>query len=313
MLADQAAAQERVDTVSLRFNWPVGMTARVEQEIFRKDSSFSKTDSSISAYSQRLRVLEHPKGFLIRHDSMVMPGLDLAAQDTSTYAQQVLRNVVNLTPSYVVNGEGEFVELTEVERLQAAMDTLFAPMLDTIGRKSAELRAMLEKMISEEVLTSTAAESWNTMVGTWAGADWEVGAVYELDSEEQSPIIPGLMVPFHYEFGVVERVPCREGGKEDECVELIMVSTPDMAATREFVMKLVEQLAGDKDLSELATALETMEVENVITLITQPETLIPYYVSTEKHARMTIPPGASEPAGHSYRYERRALRFHYDS
>jgi hypothetical protein len=314
MIAGQTAGQESVDTVSLRFNWPAGLTGRVVQEIFRSDSSARKHDSTVFTYSHRLRVLEHPRGLLVRYDSMVVPGLDEVAKDAaSAFAQQLLRNITSLTPSYVVNREGEFLEVAEIKRLHAAMDSLFAPMLEEIEQESAQARSLIQGLMSEQVLTNSAAEAWNAMVGTWVGADWEVGAAYEYESEAPSPIMPGVMIPFHYEFGAVERVPCREGGEEDECVHLVMVSTPDMDATREVLKKFVEQLAGEKDMGEFVAAIETMQLENVVTVITNPQTLVPYHVATERHIRLTTPAiDAESPAGENYRYERHVQTFHWE-
>src|SRR5687768_7294280 len=60
---------QSVDSVSLRFAWPIGMSARVEQEWTRVQESPEKRDSTYVRSTYRLQALPHPSGRLIQVDS----------------------------------------------------------------------------------------------------------------------------------------------------------------------------------------------------------------------------------------------------
>lgn len=305
-------SQEVVDTVSLRFDWPVGLTAHVEQEWFREKSIGTGVDSVLVASKHRMQVLAHPNGRLIRTDSMVIPQLEAARNDSNAFIQRMFSQLGVLTPSYVVNTQGEFVELADVARMKAAVDSLFAPVLEQLGSLPPQAKALFESILSEQTLTASAAQEWNAMVGTWVGADWEVGAVYEYDADEPSPVLPGLVLPMHYQFSAVERVPCTEDAEALECAELRMTSTPDPAAMREAVKKILGQMGATQDGGEVLSALESMEVETELTVVTNPATLLPYLVVQEKRVSVQVPTSATEAGGTSGQYERRIARYHYD-
>lgn len=303
-------AQERADTVSLRFDWPVGLTARVEQQWLKEKSSPSRTDSILVVSSFRMRVDAHPRGRLISIDSMSIPQLSAGA-DSNEFVQQLVNQLGVLMPSYVVNNEGEFVEVADIARMKSAVDSLLAPMLRSMSELSPQAHAFIRSMISEQTLTASAAQEWNAMVGTWVGADWEVGAVYEVEAEEASPIMPGLVIPMHYQFSAVERIPCTEADTSLACTELRMVSTPDPEATKAAVQKLFGQL-GVSEGEEVLTAFESMEVENELTVIANPATLVPYLVVREKRVRVRTGGSSAESGEEGTQYERKISRFHYD-
>ena len=311
LIGSASQAQERIDTVSLRFDWPVGLTGRVEQEWFREKITPERADSLHFVSSWRMQVLPHSKGLLIRSDSVVVPQFEGATSDTTEMVQRLLTQLGALAPSYVVGSEGEFIEVADVARMKAAMDTVFAPILAQMGEMPPRAKALFQSMLSEETLTASAAQEWNALVGTWVGADWELGAVYEYEAMEPSPLLPGLVVPMRYQFSATKRIPCTDLEGSPECVELFMLSSPDPDSARSLARKLIEQMGIGAEGDELIEAFESMEVEHELIVVAEPKTLLPYLVVKEKRVRVRIPEAPTQKAGESSQLDRRLYRFYY--
>lgn len=50
------------------------------------------------------------------------------------------------------------------------------------------------------------------------GFSGKIGQMMEVDTEEPSPLTPGLMIPMRASFGPLHRVPCEPGRAPDSCV-----------------------------------------------------------------------------------------------
>jgi hypothetical protein len=71
-------------------------------------------------------------------------------------------------------------------------------------------------------------------------------------------------------------------------------------------------MGASQDGGEVLSALESMEVETELTVVTHPKTLLPYLVVQEKRVSVHVPSSAAEAGGTSGQYERRIARYHYD-
>ena len=133
---------------------------------------------------------------------------------------------------------------------------------------------MVDQMLSEQVLFTKIQEQWNAMVGTWIGADFEIGADYVLEQEVPSPVLPQLSVPMYYRYSAAERTYCVEGGPEDACVLLIMESRPDEERLAELLVRFVDRIA--EGVAEPNVAFTELHQESSILLVADPDTLLPY-------------------------------------
>jgi len=311
-LAHPAFAQAKADSVSLRFAWPIGMTARVDQEWTRMQVGPQRNDSVTVRSRYRLTVAAHPKGRLIQSDSFAITSLPAAASNRragDVDPQQFLARLGSVQPSYVVTTDGEFVGLEGVERTKRMLDSLFAPMMREMADAPAELKALMQSVTSPQTLTATAAQEWNALAGTWVGADWVVGEAYEASSEEPSPMIPGLKVPMRHEFSAAERVPCREGEPAKRCIRLEMISEPDSAALRKVMTDFMAKVA-PKD-ANVAAAFQSMRVANELTVVADPRDLRPYAMALVKTVEVQGAGGPNEPAGRTRRVDIRTARYRY--
>jgi hypothetical protein len=133
---------------------------------------------------------------------------------------------------------------------------------------------------SDEVLSAQAAQEWNALVGSWAGVEFEVGQAYVNSLEEPVPIFQGATVRFDYEMGILRRMSCDSvaAPKARDCVEIQMVSRPDTAAMRQLIERFTTSVVPD-----MANIVFTdFNIENVVTLVARPETLLPVFLSISK-------------------------------
>ena len=311
-LTQPALGQAKADSVSLRFAWPVGMTASVDQEWTRMQFGPVRNDSFTVRSRWRLTVSAHTKGRLIQYDQFAITSLPPAAPNRRAGdidPQQLLARLGSVQPSYIVSAEGEFLAIEGVERPKRVLDSLLAPLLREMAGAPPALKTLMENATSVQALTAAAEQDWNAVAGTWVGADWEVGAAYELSSEEPSPMIPGFKVPMRMEFSAAERVPCTERETARRCIRLEMISEPDSAALRKVVTDFVAKLA-PKDVN-LAEAFASMRVANELTVVADPRDLRPYFVELAKAVEIQTAGGPNEPAGRTRRVDIRTARYTY--
>lgn len=108
------------------------------------------------------------------------------------------------------------------------------------------------------------AEQWKRLAGFWRGAELELGAVYQLETELASPGADGRVVPMLVEFGASAWVPCTPEVTTAECIELVFRAYPDPDR--------VGDRANDEGLAS----------EKTITLIARAEDLVPYSLATRE-------------------------------
>lgn len=275
--APAAAPAATPDTVRLRFDWPVGMTASVDQVWMRTRTTGARTDTIRLPSTYRLQVLKHPKGRLVRTDQFSMPPLAGPAGGQQEAAQRLGASIAGMQPSFVVSDSGEFVQVEDVARMKAVLDSIVAPLLKDMAGAPPQLRNFMATVTSEEALSASAAQEWNALAGTWVGAEWELGEVYESRVDEPIAILPGLEVPVLYHFSATERVPCEDGAPPGGCIALEMRSSPDSAGMRALVERVIREMAGDQG-KEIAGMLGSMRVENELSVVAEARTLRPYSV-----------------------------------
>jgi hypothetical protein len=203
-----------------------------------------------------------------------------------------LHRLSAVEPSYVVDSTGNLVRVKGIAQLRTQVQSLMAPGGDSLETAPVEVQAMLETALSEPALTDRARQEWDLVVGMWAGSDLEPGALYQMESEEPIPLLAGTSVPMEFQFQVSEPRSCTEAMDSPSCVELEMVSTPDPEAVRRVVGDLLGKIARAGQ-----PQVERLVLENRVTLLAEPATLLPYRLRVEKRVTgsMRTGDGASQP------------------
>lgn len=283
--AQAAVRSAAADTARLTFRWPATVSARVNAHRYRERHNGGKHDTTELQLSYRMTAQRGTDGYVVRfHDFRLPEGpRGAAAQQVAS----VVEHAGALVPSYRVNAQGEFTGLESAEALRAWIDSALAKVIAKDGPTPPQLKQLMSTMTSNEVLAASAAQDWNALVGTWTGAELEVGEAYASEGEEPVPIFQNATVKFEYEFGVLRRMSCDSVAAPTarDCVELQMVSKPDTAAMRELLQRFMGSLLPDvaKDMGFM-----DFNVENVVTLIARPETLLPISLVVSKEVTGTV-------------------------
>lgn len=289
----QAPTRPHAEVVTLDFDWPVGMRADVDLVKMRIAGSEQMADSSRIRVTYEMAVEDHPEGRLIHYSGFSVPGLAAPVG----LEQRMLQVASSVVPSYVVSEEGLLLHVHELAELRA---DIVGWMRDEVGGEDmGGFEAILDQLLTEETLHMLAAEEWGMLVSAWAGAEFEIGAAYELYAEEPVPLLGNAMVPFHYELGASGRVSCRDGGSDRDCVELILRSRPDPdefgPRLDAFLREMLESAVDGGELPPIS--YDDFEVRNEIVLIAEPDGLIPHMLTSTRIAEMVIDVGGMRQVG----------------
>lgn len=309
--ATKPAAPVKPDSVKLRFGWTAGTTAIVESGMTRLRETNGKRDSSMLAVRYRLLVQPHVDGMVVRSDSFSAPGLPAPAGDTAAMVQRIIEQLGAGSASFVVGADGEFKRLEDAAATKAKFDSAVAPFMREMKDAPPQLRGLMAQMTSPEVLTANASREWNVLVGTWSGADWVIGEVYEAQVEEPIPVMPGVTMPMLYQFSAAGRVAC-DGAERGPrgCVELRMVVVPDSAGMRTFFKELTSRLAPQM-AEQMTQLIGGMRTETEVVVVAEPATLRPHFMSQVQRVEVRAKEGPGAAPTVSTQEKSRWVRYRY--
>ncbi len=271
-------------SVNLAFSWEPGLEATVSTTKTRlRDAGEQTKRSATSSYAIRVAADGEDLRIQFSDPSFEMSG-DLEALPAQARAQ-LAAQIAELMPDYVVKKSGEFSRIHDLpayqKRLEVFIDELMPKDIDP--GLLAQFRAIFT---SEGFLTGKAAEQWNTIVGVWAGAEFEFGEVYGYSNREPIPAFPGELILMNYEFSAKRLVPCRRAGKDRQCAEVEMRSTTDPEDTKKLIESMLSRLAGGE--MPPIPPFKTLEVMNTIHLVTEPDGLVPHAYTVTRTMQGTI-------------------------
>jgi len=297
----------RRETLALRFDWPVGLTAFVETERSTRTTGPLGPSSTTVRMSYRIGVEEAQDGRLIRYG-------DIRAEDPDNgqiypldeLPEPLASQFIALFPSYVVSDEGRLVRLEGVEPLIEEARRKLESRLAELPPESADARMLAASGVSEERLLAAAREHWDQLAGAWSGTSLVVGESYRRKHRLLVPALGGLRIVSTTELSVGQRIPCGEETTAADCVEIQVRSRPVPEALAQLEKAMRER-------SREATpggfgALENLEIEESSYLVTEPSTLIPHYLETTTKFHATLlRPGEADTVitdldQHIYRY-----------
>lgn len=280
------------DTVALRFDWPVGLTAFVQTERSTRTNSPLGPTSRTVRVGYRIDVEEAEDGRLLRYgDVLAENPADGRIYPLDELPEPVARQLTTLFPSYVVSDEGRVLRLEGSDLVIQEARRKLEGQLAEAAPGSPAARRLAAASLSEESLLAAVREHWEQLVGSWSGRDLAVG---ETHAVEQRLVVPraALRIQSTREFGVKQRVPCNEEATSADCVGIEVRSLP----LREALDDLERATRADAQATR-AGALENVEIEESSYLVTEPSTLIPHYLETTTKFRATVSaPGEPELA-----------------
>ena len=281
----------------LRFDWPKGLTARVQTERARERTTAGDTKSTTTKLSFRMQALPHAEGLLIRHDEFRVDGMPAA---DSPAAAEVLTALV---PDLVVDESGAFVRVDNIGSLETTMRKLLEPLQKGARDLPEGAKEMFSRVTSEEALTGLAAQEWRLLGEFWRDVDLAEGK-FDFLTEETTPIFPGMTIPMRISGGIVEKTTCQRGGETVGCVVAEMRSVIDPSAMEALLGRLL------KGMSEAqAMRLRRFDVTTSTRLRMETRTMVPHELLVSRTVEMVMETGQRTVSGKQM--DRRTSRFSY--
>jgi len=255
------------DTVTLRFDWPVGLTGFVETERSTRSTGARGPGSTTVRMSYRIEVEKAQGGRLIRRGQ-------IRAEDPKSGQIYPVDQLPEPLASQLM-----LVRLEGIEPLLEEARRKLDSRLAELPPESAEAKALAATRISEEHLLEAAREHWQQLAGAWSGASLVVGESYQRKDRLVVPALGGMRIVSTTDFGVGQRIPCGEEMTTADCVEIEVRSRP----LPEALLQLEEVMR-----ERSPSPLENFEIEESSYLVVEPSTLIPHYLETTTKFRATL-------------------------
>lgn len=283
----QRSVRERID---LGFNWP--QKSESTFDFHSKKTRRGKTSEIQMSGTTRVRALGDDQLLVSTqmNDYNMSPGDNEGAGNN--VMQKVMQQAMSGIPDYVVSTDGAFIGVENRDnylgRLEQALLKAVPP--DAVDMQQ-QVKSLLKSLISEATLTQALQEEWNNLVANWAGGSYAKGERYIYAAQYQSAALGKTAFPMTITQRLLGRVPCHGGDKTQGCVLLEQtsrVTDPSFGkAMHAYVSKTVKDMAGDK-ANEVNITVDRAEFAKTVTLVTDPDTLLPYETNTSKITTVVI-------------------------
>jgi len=285
-----AAAVARADgvepqRVALGFGWEPGIEFHVEATRTRIRAADEKIVTSSTASRYTIRVGAEGENLRIQFTDPtfeVKPGALSAAPSEQA---EIMAKLADLMPDFVVTREGEFAGIHDLPGYQARLRKLLAEIMPP-DLDIAVVAQMQSLLTSEAFLNSRASEEWNAIVGAWTGADFEIGVPAVYSRAEPVAIFPESEIRMNYAFSAEREHTCERGGVERGCVDLVMRSEADSEDTQRLIESFLRKITPEKPAA--APMFQTLAIENLLVLTTEPAGMIPHSYKLTKTIRGTV-------------------------
>lgn len=250
------------DQVVLVFGWAEGLAADVSYQRSRAKKGTPTRNLSRTA---RLTVATEGKTLRVAYRDWKQSSTGGAAAVTEL---QIMNKMTT-----IVDKKGDFVRIDGTippdEALRVAAGSGYKP---TTGADTTKQLAQAIPVLAQKDLERT----WQMLVGSWAGAEMEIGAEYETTDEAPVPLLPGTSLKATNRFGAERRFDCPRNPAR-KCVELWLRHEPDGESLKKVAEKLAAKFGalGLGDLGDFGVVEE-------ITLVTEPDRLIPHRLEITK-------------------------------
>jgi hypothetical protein len=270
---DERPQEPRPRDLALRFAWPKTLEARVT---YRRVASRTGTPERIFTARYTERVTRTA-------DELRIASLGTRWDGEVPYPAGEVRSAMRASEAVVqrIGADGAFVGLLNEDALRPVLQRVYA----AAGLSDEEAEEAISQI--ETAMVDEAREGWNLAVGFWIGAELDFGKAWEKEVDAPVWLLPSLPVKSRVRMEARRRVPCTGSERKARCVELVLHSEPDRAALPALTRAIVARLAGE------AKTLPTGEVREVglasdLTLVTEPDTLLPYRVVWRRAVRATL-------------------------
>ena len=280
------AAKERIELV---FDWPGQAESQFTYQSKRTKRGVA-TEINMSG-ATRMKALSEDELL----DSTQVNDFQHASSEKneakSNYLQNLMQKLTSGIPDYVVNYDGELVRFDNLDAYYARVEQGLMEGLPGNEEAQQKVKQLMRSLISEETLAQSLQDEWNTLVGNWVGSSFANGETYSYPAQYQAAALGDVVFPMTITQRLLGRVPCQPADKEKKCVKLEQKSqVSDSSFTKamhDFVNHTIKRMAGDK-AAEANLSVDRAHVVKTVTLVTDPETLLPHELQTSKITTVVI-------------------------
>ncbi len=256
--------------IPLEFGWGRALEADVEAS-----HRIRKGDRTVDVrVTYRMQALRDDDGYRVRAANLVARKDGRIVKSGARSA--VLVQFMGLIPDWRIATAGGFVGLADYSCQRDKARRYFT---ETAASSSAEARRWVDQITSREVLSLHANQHWNAIVGDWAGKRIGIGETAREESVEAValPSLGDSSIRTRHEYTALERLPCHERMVDERCVKIRRVSRPDAGDLERAYARLRKSFP---EMAKNAGGKGRMEVVTTLELVTDPETLRPYRLSS---------------------------------
>ena len=270
--------------VTFRFGWPAGTKATVETMRVRARTLGEDGDTLDASIRYRMRVLSHPQGLRVDFDHFEFP--EAPAGDRARQIQAILQALSSLSAGMIVSRDGELLHVDNLEPVRRGLDSLLVPILGPMAEAPPAVRRLVEQVLSESTLAAGAAQEWNSLVGSWLGAEFRPGHSYALSSSEPIPLLGGARVPMTYEFALVGRGPCVDGDSLAGCVMVTLDSYPDPDSMKVAVTDFLARMTAGAATGQFI--FQTLDTGTHLSVVMDATTMLPHRMELTRAVEGTL-------------------------
>jgi hypothetical protein len=271
--ADASALPSRGRELSLRFDWPRALEARVT---YRRVAT--RTGSPQRIFTARYTEKAARAGEEIRISTSATRW-----EGEIPYPPDEVRSATRASEAVVqrVGADGAFVGLENEDALRPVLQRIY----EAAGLSGEEADQTIARV--EEAMIEEARTGWNLAVGFWIGAELDFGRAWENEVDAPVWLLPTLAVKSRVRMEARRRVPCTASERRARCVELTLHSEPDRAGLAALTRAIVARLDGTEGSLPLG-AVREVGLATDLMLVTEPATLVPYRVVWRRAVRATV-------------------------
>ena len=283
--------------VELRFDWPVGLTGRVEHSSreVRESPAYNETLAVTSRC--RLVVEAADANRFVRYEDCTATVVgDATPRRDVMCALYALGLAIDLP--LLVSDRGAVVGVYGAADRARRIDAFLRTLSSHAPQQTRPILETFAPVFTEEHIAYAAQAQWSKIVGSWLGARLAAGRLYLADKD-----LPGAAPSIRplremLEVTVAGRKRCRRGGITRSCVRLEIVSYPEAGVLRDNAENVTQKLApavlGSAPADPIWLEMSIVERSE---LVTEPDTLIPHALESVRQmkGKIRLPDGTVMP------------------
>jgi len=274
-VAEQGRKPDSDQVITLKYGWPEGMQATMSMS---KKFLFSKgEEKQIQNVNEHyhLSTVPYEQGLELKIEFLKVDVED--SGDAKSEVRQFLKELMNLTPNYILSENGEFAGLIGLPELVGEMENAISDMGGHLPDEvSNRLRDMVRKILNRETFEESSKERWNRIVEQWIGLTLTKGVAKKVKRNARLIILPGMEVPIETSYTYHGRVPCNDQETRRECVKLEATSVLGPEKMGEVLDIWSKNIGLDE------SPYEKIETQSRLEIVTEPDTLLPHKLSMRR-------------------------------